>query len=93
MMDKSRLFIKVSGVVQGVNFRYYIQEKAQALSLSGWVKNAFDGGVEVMAEGHKEKLERLLEWAKKGPSFAQVDRVEYEWRQYKGEFKGFEIVY
>jgi acylphosphatase len=57
------------------------------------VRNLPDGRVEILAEGEKEKLERLVEWVKKGPKIAKVDNLNMEWQEYKGEFKNFEIKY
>ena len=92
-MQKDRLFIKIFGTVQGVFFRDKTLEKAEELGLSGYVKNALDGSVEIEAEGAKEDLERLLEWAYHGPSSAIVKKVEARWQEGKGEFSDFKIVY
>lgn len=57
------------------------------------MRNLKDGRVEILAEGDKEKLVKLIEWAKKGPDLARVDGLEARWTEYKGEFKNFEIRY
>jgi len=93
MNKKIRTHIFVSGRVQGVFFRSHTAEKARELELTGWVRNLEDGRVEAVFEGEKEKIEKIIEWAKKGPTFARVDDVEIEWQDYKGEFKDFEIRY
>jgi len=81
----------VSGYVQGVNFRYYAVKEAQKLGLKGFVRNLSDGSVEVIAQGKKQELERLIEWLQNGPSSAEVSKVELEWREKGKEFKGFSI--
>jgi len=86
-----RVNIFVSGRVQGVFFRSKTKGKAQGLGLFGWVRNLTDGKVEILAEGKKEKLEKLIEWARQGPAAARVDNLEIEWQEYLGEFKNFEI--
>jgi acylphosphatase len=88
---KSRLNAIVSGRVQGVIFRYSTVENANSLGLSGWVRNTRDGRVEVLAEGEKEDLDRLLVFLRKGPSPAKVTSVDVKWDEYKGDFSSFKI--
>ena len=92
-MEKARCHVLVSGRVQGVFFRQNTLEKAKSLGLKGWVKNRGDGKVEAVFEGEKEKIEKILEWMRKGPPFARVDGLEIKWEDFKGEFKDFEIRY
>ncbi len=70
----------IVGKVQGVFYRASCQEVAQELGLTGWVKNLSNGNVEVLAQGEKEKIEKLIEWCRKGTSGARVDNVEIEWQ-------------
>ncbi|MCS7104857.1 MAG: acylphosphatase [Thermofilaceae archaeon] len=86
-----RAHIFVEGMVQGVGFRYSMQRIARRLGVKGWVKNLRDGRVEAVLEGPRERVEELIEWAKRGPSWAVVDRVEVIWEEYTGEFSDFEI--
>ena len=91
MADKhERLHAIVSGLVQGVNFRYATQERARRFGLTGWVRNLSDGPVEVMAEGPRPALEKLREFLHHGPPAARVTGVQVEWRPASGEFTGFE---
>lgn len=90
---KARAHIFVSGRVQGVFFRDHTQRWASSLNLTGWVKNIRDGRVEALAEGDKEKIEELIIRLKEGPPSAQVDRVDVNWEDHKGEFKDFRITY
>lgn len=87
-----QLHIKISGQVQGVNFRYYTIELARQLNLVGWVKNTEDGGVEISAQGEENNLQKLLEWAYHGPSSARVEDVEFEWGDGKDNFDGFRVI-
>ncbi|WP_074825057.1 acylphosphatase [Pragia fontium] len=80
----------VSGIVQGVGFRYFTQQQARALGVSGYAYNMDDGRVEVLVSGDKQQVEKLLEWLKSGPRTAKVERVLIEPRAYK-EWFGFEI--
>jgi acylphosphatase len=90
---KARCHVFVSGRVQGVFFRQNTLERAKSLGLIGWVRNTEDGRVEALFEGEKEKIEKMLEWIKKGPSLARVEKVEVKWEDFKGEFEDFEIKY
>ena len=91
MSEMARAHIFVKGIVQGVFFRTNTQKMAEELDLNGWVKNTSDGGVEAVFEGEEEKINKVLEWAKKGPPAAKVDGLDIEWEKYKGEFKNFEV--
>jgi len=65
----------VSGIVQGVGFRYFTQDEAERLRLSGFVRNLRDGRVEVYAIGPAEKLARLRTLLERGPRGAMVQHV------------------
>ena len=82
----------VSGIVQGVGYRWYVEDKAKERGLTGYVRNIRDGRVEIVTEGEKEKIESLVEalW-KKG--IGRVEDVQVNWNEYKGEFKDFEITF
>jgi acylphosphatase len=90
---KKRVRLLISGLVQGVFFRDNTKRKAKELGLFGFVRNLIDGRVEAVFEGEKEKIEKMIEWAKEGPSLAKVEKIEIEWQEYQGEFDDFEIRY
>lgn len=89
--DLTRVEVTVSGRVQGVSFRYYTLRRAQMLGIEGWVKNMPNGKVKVLIEGHKQKVQQMLDWLKEGPSMANVTNLDYQYGSYKGEFGSFEI--
>lgn len=93
MDEKVRVHIIVSGRVQGVYFRNHTQKQAIKLNVSGWVKNLEDGRVEAMFEGEKEQVEKMINWAQRGPLFARVKELKVERQDYRGEFDSFEIKY
>jgi acylphosphatase len=93
MPEKVRLQAVVHGRVQGVNFRYYTQLRAQELGVTGYVRNKWDRTVEVVAEGEREAVEKLLEFIKVGPRGALVRRVDRQWQDPTGQFKYFEVRY
>ena len=86
----TRYRINVKGKVQGVFYRSSTQAKAKELGLSGWVRNEEDGSVLIEAEGEEQKLEKLLDWCRKGPGAAVVNDVEFEEIEPKG-VNGFEV--
>jgi len=87
----SRVHVVISGRVQGVAFRYYAQRWATELGLTGWVRNLYDGGVEVVAEGKKDGLDALLTRLRRGPSLAVVEDLEIVWEEPTGEFPDFRV--
>ncbi len=87
-----RARIIVIGLVQGVGYRYFIYRKAVELGLRGYVKNLFDGNVEIVVEGEKDKIQILIEHAKIGPRAAFVKDVKVEWDKDQNEFTDFRIV-
>lgn len=88
---RRRLSAIVRGRVQGVNFRYFTLRCAHELGLTGYVRNKWDGTVEIVAEGDNAALERLLEYIKVGPRAAWVERVDAQWGAYNGQFTRFEV--
>lgn len=89
----SRLHAFISGRVQGVGFRHFVLQNAQNLELTGWVRNLYDGRVEVTAEGVKDDLENLLKMLKSGPPSARVENLDEEWTSPSGQFSGFHVRY
>lgn len=84
----------VSGVVQGVGFRFFTIHKAHRYHITGWVKNLYDGRVEIEAEGKKENLILFLEDIKTGPSSGHVSGVTEEWHEIGfPRYRNFSIAY
>jgi len=88
-----RLEAIVSGRVQLVMFRDFVQRKASALKLTGEVMNQKDGTVRVVAEGPKEKLETLQAKLHKGSLLSRVEHVTETWRPAENAFTKFSITY
>jgi len=91
--NKQRAEILVTGLVQGVGFRYFVIRNAQQLGVKGYVKNMYDGTVLIIAEAEKALIEELFKKVKIGPRAASVKNAKIEWAEYKDEFKTFEIEY
>lgn len=86
-----RVTVRVTGLVQGVSFRYYTRREARRLDLTGWVRNETDGSVRVVAEGEEDSLRDLLRFLGKGPPAARVRNIEVDWTRASGEFVSFEV--
>ena len=74
-MRVARRFI-VSGRVQGVGFRWFVQELAAIENAAGWVRNRSDGSVESLIQGEAEALLRIERQIRRGPPSARVERVD-----------------
>ncbi len=85
--------ILVKGRVQGVGYRYYILRHAQELGLRGHVRNLTNGDVEIIAEGDRQMIERLIGYAERGPVFAHVQDIQVQWGIETGKYKRFEVGY
>jgi acylphosphatase len=92
-MPSERLHAVVRGDVQGVGFRFFLMREARSLGLRGWVRNRDDGSVELVAEGPRRDLDRLLATASRGPSHARVSDVKSEWSSAAGDLEPFDLTY
>jgi acylphosphatase len=81
----------VTGRVQGVGFRWFVQREAESLGLRGWVRNTADGAVEVLADGSEEQLTGLAGRLRQGPRAARVDNVEESPAEAPANLKDFRI--
>ncbi|KAJ9665183.1 hypothetical protein H2201_004657 [Coniosporium apollinis] len=75
-MSSKRISFKVEGEVQGVNFRSFTVKQANNVGVTGYVKNASDGSVQGEAQGNESSLKKFVEHLNKGPSAADVNKVE-----------------
>ena len=73
--DVTTVGLRISGRVQGVWYRGWTVDRATELGLAGWVRNLTDGTVEVLANGPREAVDRLIDVCRKGPKLARVDDV------------------
>ena len=90
-MNRIRVAVLVEGQVQGVGFRYFTKSTAQALELTGWVRNRIDGSVEAVLEGSKEAVNAALDDLRQGPAGGHVEKLHCEQQPYRGEFESFEV--
>lgn len=92
MEGKIRAHMIISGSVQGVFFRQNTFKKAKELGVLGWVRNLPDGRVEVIFDGDRDRVEKMVNWAKKGPVSALVRDFKIEWQETKEALNDFKIL-
>ena len=85
-----RVRVFVSGLVQGVGYRYSTMTQAKYFGLGGWVRNLPDGRVEAVFEGSKKAVEGMIGWCRRGPTSAEVSGLVLEYEDPEGE-RTFEI--
>ena len=91
MSENIRVHLLISGRVQGVCYRAESEKEATSLGLKGWVRNTEDGTVEMLLEGEKEKVEKMITWCHRGPDVAKVKEVLVEWSPFRGDIPDFRI--
>jgi acylphosphatase len=82
-----RAHVFVSGMVQGVNFRWYTVQHARSADVGGWVRNLPDGRVEAVFEGNEGAVQRMVDWCREGPRHARVADVEVAWEEPEGLYE------
>lgn len=85
--------INISGRVQGVGFRYFVQQKANEMEIKGWVKNTVDGGVIVLAQGIEAELKTFIDFLHIGPTLSRVDRITVNKIHFSTVFDNFSVKY
>jgi len=81
----------ISGLVQGVGYRWFVMRKANEYNLKGYVRNLYTDDVEVEIEGQRALIMDFVRQIKTGPRSAHVTDIKIEWREYENKYKGFEI--
>ena len=88
-----RAHVVFEGLVQGVFFRANTKKCADALGLTGWVRNRPDGNVEAVFEGLEDKVKEAIDWCATKQRRAQVEKKTVEFSDAKDEFSDFQIRY
>lgn len=88
-MKQAHVFI--SGTVQGVGYRQFVKSNARKMSLTGWVRNTEDGGVEAIFQGKEDVIELIVEICRKGPFLSEVKHVGFEWEETDTVYESFAI--
>ena len=83
----------ITGRVQGVGFRYFVQKAANDRGVTGWTRNLPDGTVEVEAEADADTLEDFRQTLWAGPALSRVDDVKETFSEAQGAYNGFSVKY
>lgn len=86
-----RYHIRVSGIVQGLGYRWFVRDRANRLGLSGWVRNLYDGSVEMEAEGEEAVLKHFMECIEHEHPIAKVEKLEFKTTALQGALQTFDI--
>lgn len=89
--ERTAIHAIVTGRVQGVGFRYFVQREASRLGLVGWVRNLAEGNVEVLAQGEPKAVDALVAKLRQGPSLAWVQHLVATPRKPDSSLLTFEI--
>ncbi len=92
-MEPNACKVRIEGIVQGVGFRFFTEDIAREYGVTGYVKNMYDGSVEVYAEGSIDILEKFVEDLKAGPRMARVEKTDVKWLQAEKQYDSFIIAY
>ena len=87
----TRLSVHITGVVQGVGYRYFVVRKARERNVTGWVKNRPDGSVDIEAVGERPQLEEFLRMVRIGPPAAHTAGVDARWHEDGPEYEDFDV--
>ncbi len=92
--------VVIYGMVQGVGYRYFVAEKAEAAGLTGWVKNKKDGNVEALFQAFGKspqegqyQIQQVIEQCRQGPPLSNITNIDEKWEDVEDDEKypGFAI--
>jgi acylphosphatase len=81
----------ISGLVQGVGYRWFVMRKAEEYDLKGYVRNLYNDDVEVKVEGYRPMILDFIKALEIGPRSAHVTDMKIEWGRYENKYKNFDI--
>tara|TARA_B100000686_G_scaffold328172_1_gene387872 strand:- start:122 stop:412 length:291 start_codon:yes stop_codon:yes gene_type:complete len=84
--------IRVTGNIQRVGYRYFVQNWAEDFGLGGWVKNKSDGSVIMQLEGRKDNVEKLLTELKEGTENVVIENIKVDWLSFENKFRNFKVI-
>ncbi len=93
MEELAEAHIIIEGRVQGVGFRFYILRLAEAAALKGYVRNLYDGNVEIEVEGERETIKTFLEKLQGGSMKLYIKDLDIRWSECKNKHAGFNITF
>lgn len=78
MSDRVIKHLRIFGKVQGVWYRESMRQQAEQLGITGWVRNRLDGSVEALVQGDATAIDRIIQWARRGPEQALVTHMDID---------------
>lgn len=87
-----RYCINISGIVQGVGFRYFVYYTARNYNLTGWVRNCYDGSVEIQVQGSEDNISAFIERLKTGNGYSYVENITSEKIEIKKHERSFQVI-
>ena len=93
MGEMKRFRAKIFGIVQGVGFRWFVMREAEKRGIVGYVRNMYDGTVEVDAQGEPEDIEEFIIALRKGPPMGAVSKMEMEWLAPADDSSAFRVAF
>jgi acylphosphatase len=85
--------LNITGRVQGVGYRYFAALKANEMGITGWVKNAVDGSVIIVAQGIEEEIKTYIDYLYIGPTRSRVDQISKVKFNTLSDFNNFSVKY
>lgn len=92
MIEKTCVRVLISGIVQGVGFRWRTKEEASRLGITGWIANRPDGEVEAVFQGTRGSIDEMLLWARQSPPGSKVSGIRLQWREVDAGLRKFQIL-
>jgi len=86
---QARMF--AHGRVQGIGFRYHVNEYATGLGLHGYVRNLHDGRVEILAQGSQENIQKIINYVRSSPGFSHVIKLDIDWEELLNGLSSFHV--
>lgn len=93
LLCMTEMYCVITGQVQGVAYRAYVQESATELELVGYVRNEANGSVVVVAQGYPDVLKEFVEYLHEGSLMAKVESVAVDWRSPRKTFTEFSVLH
>jgi acylphosphatase len=84
--------VMITGIVQGVGYRAFVERRARSLGICGWVRNRKDGSVEAVFSGEAATVEAILAACRRGPRLAMIEEVRVAERSVDGELREFGVL-
>ena len=84
--------VMITGIVQGVGYRAFVERQATSLGLCGWVRNRKDGSVEAIFSGEAASVDAILTACRRGPRLAMVEEVRVMERSVDGDLQEFDVL-